>query len=131
MGQGKVVLVIYPGERVNGSGFVVGHIYVNDGIESYDVAGGPATKRPISDLGGHTAERTPPGTYVLDKPEHHTTTSWPNSVVPWGAKIREVDEVVQFEFGGRFLGRSCPEFCVTGFLVSEGQSPFEVYGKLA
>jgi len=26
--------------------------------------------------------------------------------------------------------RSCPEFCVTGFLVSDGQSPFEVYGKL-
>jgi hypothetical protein len=26
--------------------------------------------------------------------------------------------------------RSSPEFCVTGFVVSDRQSPFEVYGKL-
>jgi hypothetical protein len=113
MAEGRRSLVIYPGERINGSGYVVGHIYVNDGIEKYEVAGGPATQRPIPDAGGHTATKTPPGRYTLDKPEHHTTVGWPNSVVPWGAKIREVNDVVQFELGGRWVDASGPKGKVT------------------
>jgi hypothetical protein len=100
----RVTLVVYPAESVNRRGYEVGHIYVNDGNEKFEVAGGPRT--PVRDGGGHTATRTPPGHYVLDRAEHHTTSGWPNSVVPWGARIREVDEVVQFQVGDRWIDAS-------------------------
>jgi len=113
----KATLVIYPGEGRNGLGQVVGHIYVNDGPEKFDVAGGPPTSTPIADVGGHTATRTPPGRYVLDRAEHHRTQGWPNSVAPWGARIREVAEIVQFELNGRWVDASGPNGRVTGALM--------------
>jgi hypothetical protein len=48
----------------------------------------------------------PAGRYVLDRAEHHTSGGWPNSVVPWGARIREVDGIVQFELGSRWEAAS-------------------------
>lgn len=88
----------------NRFGDVVGHIYVDDGPERFDVAGGPTL--PIRDRGGHTATPTPAGQYVLDRAERHTTQSWPGSVVPWGARLREVQEIVQYEVNGRWLDAS-------------------------
>jgi hypothetical protein len=105
--------VVYPGESRNRLGQVVGHIYVNDGPERFDVAGGPPTSRPIADEGGHKATRTPAGQYVLDRAEHHTTFNWPNSVVPWGARIREVDLVVQYQLDGKWVDASGPKGRVT------------------
>lgn len=99
-------LVVYPGETKNRFGQVVGHIYVNDGPERFDVAGGPPTTRPIPDLGGHTATRTPPGRYTLDHFERHTTQGWPMSVVPWGARLRDVSDIVQYEVDGRWIDAS-------------------------
>jgi hypothetical protein len=101
------------GESVNGSGKVVGHIDVDDGDEKFEVAGGPPTKKTIPDNGGHTAARTPPGHYVLGKAEHHTTKGWPNSVVPWGATIREINEIVQFNLGEEWVDASGPSGRVT------------------
>jgi hypothetical protein len=116
-GASKVILCVYPGESRNGLGQLVGHIYVNDGPERFDVAGGPPTSSPIVDMGGHTATRTPPGRYVLDQAEHHTTQGWPNSVVPWGARLREVAEIVQFELNGRWVDASGPKGRVTSALL--------------
>ncbi len=109
----KPFLVVYPGESRNRVGQAVGHIYVNDGPERFDVAGGPPTAQPIADEGGHTATRTPPGRYLLDQAEHHTTSGWPDSVVPWGARIREVDSVVQYELDGKWVDASGPNGRVT------------------
>lgn len=114
----KPFLVIYPGDGKNRFGQVTGHVHVNDGPEVFDVAGGPPTLRPIVDLGGHTATRTPPGRYVLDRPEHHTTNGWPNSVVPWGAALREVATVVQYESNGRWVDASGPNGKVTHALMT-------------
>lgn len=99
-------LVVYPGESTNRLGQAVGHLYVNDGPERFDVAGGPPTLRPIVDAGGHTATRTPPGRYTLGPAEHHTTQGWPKSVVPWGAALREVNEIVQYQVSGRWIDAS-------------------------
>lgn len=104
-------LVVYPGDAKNRFGDIVGHIHVNDGPETFDVAGGPptVTKTP----GGHVATPTPAGTYVLDSAEHHTTSGWPGSVVPWGARLREVAEVVQYETNGKWVDASGPNGRVT------------------
>src|SRR6185312_1437440 len=116
-------LVVYPGESRNSFGQAVGHIYVDDGPERFDVAGGPATARPIADIGGHTATRTPAGRYVLDHAERHTTLGWPKSVLPWGARLREVHEVVQYEVGGRWIDASGPSGTVTrAYLIFSAKS---------
>jgi hypothetical protein len=112
---------VYPGESQNRFGQVVGHIYVNDGAEAFDVAGGPPTSRP--DVGGHTATRTPAGRYSLDRAEHHTTQGWPKSVVPWGAQLREEREIVQYNINGRWLDASGPKGSVTrAFLMFSAKS---------
>jgi len=113
----RAFLVVYPGDGKNRSGKVVGHIHVNDGPETFDVAGGPPTLQPILDLGGHTATRTPPGRYVLDRAEHHTTNGWPRSVVPWGARLREVDGVVEYELSGHWINASGLDGRVTHALL--------------
>ncbi len=119
----KPFLVVYPGESKNRFGQVVGHLYVNDGPERFDVAGGPPARRPIGDLGGHTATRTPAGRYRLGRAEHHTTQGWPNSVVPWGAALREVAEIVQYQMDGRWIDASGVKGRVTqAFLLFAAKS---------
>jgi len=87
-GQAGVRLVFFPGERLQRS-TTVGTIYViGGGGESMTAAGGPPTgyKDPLQ--GGHTAEPTPAGHYVLGPRIHVTTAGWPYSVIPWGAGLR-------------------------------------------
>jgi hypothetical protein len=102
--QQKAKLVIFPGEvtftvtRHDRNGKLVkrtearGSIYVvNGGGEVYTMAGGPPPGQGYNDVGGHTAESTPAGNYVLDREEQVVTSSWPNSVIPWGADLRETN----------------------------------------
>jgi hypothetical protein len=63
--------------------------------------------------GGHIAEATPPGTYVLDRAEHHTSTAWPSSVVPWGAAIRESDGIIEYQDGREWKKATGPTGKVT------------------
>ena len=102
-------LIIYPGEkddRVPGSEtpITMGTIYVvRSGrvIDRYDVAPGPRIK--FKDR-GHSAEPTPPGSYTLGHAERHTASSWPTSVIPWGAHLRETPEgVVEFQLGATWV----------------------------
>ena len=84
----------------------VGHIYVRTpiGIKAYEVAGGPPPGRGAPDrAGGHVAEATPAGRYILGPTEHHTTMNWPYSVVPWGAKIREQHGLIEYQRGSEWV----------------------------
>jgi hypothetical protein len=86
-------LVFFPGERsVNYSpskSATVGMIYVIGGNgERFSAAGGPLLGYADPKQGGHTAEPTPAGHYVLGPRQHVTTSSWIMSVIPWGATIR-------------------------------------------
>lgn len=88
----SVKLVLFPGEGVDEDGTTIGtlYVYVNGKmVKSYPAVGGPAPGMGSKGDGGHSAGVTPAGDYTLDRAEHHTTKNWPNSVVPWGAKIRE------------------------------------------
>src|SRR5581483_10745794 len=78
----------------------LGSIYVVNGLgEAYSMAGGPPPGSGYQDVGGHTAEPTPAGQYVLDRAEQLVTSSWPKSVIPWGAKLRETDtEIVEIQY---------------------------------
>jgi hypothetical protein len=104
----KPSLVFFPGERsiTYSSGYrkgvqaTVGMIYVVGGNgERFSAAGGP--KDPFKDptQGGHTGEPTPRGRYVLGRMEHVTTTTWPSSVIPWGAVLR-INPQGEVEFKG-------------------------------
>jgi hypothetical protein len=111
----SIRLILFPGESQKGLvvsqrtrtvvvSVTVGHIYVIDGsgrvIDSYEMTGGPPPEVKSGnpkEQGGHTAGITPPGHYVLAEKEHHVTANWPYSVVPFGAKLREVDGVVQYQ----------------------------------
>jgi hypothetical protein len=100
--QSAKSLVIFPGEKRTGSGTTVGHIYAvgERGVKAYDAVGGPPPGQGFRDVGGHLADVTPAGRYVLDRAEHHITDSWPRSVVPWGAEIRDNDGIVEYRAGG-------------------------------
>ncbi|MDR3618401.1 MAG: hypothetical protein P4L85_03550 [Paludisphaera borealis] len=103
-GHHKIKLVIFPGERKNGVGTTVGHIYVIGGKgESYDMAGGPPPGKGSTGPGGHSAGVTPAGQYVLGRQEHHTTQNWPMSVIPWGATLREHGGEIQYQIGSHWL----------------------------
>ncbi len=111
----KIKLVIFPGEITLAVTMVDkdnkpihrtvarGSIYVVNGHgESYPMMGGPPPGYGYNDVGGHTADPTPAGHFVLDKAEHVVTSSWPRSVIPWGAKLRETDTrpvEVQYQVG--------------------------------
>jgi hypothetical protein len=87
-GHAGVRLIFFPGERIQGA-TTVGAIYVVGGKgESIKAAGGPPTGYKDPMQGGHTAEPTPPGNYVLGPRIHVTTAGWPFSVIPWGAGLR-------------------------------------------
>lgn len=79
-------LVFFPGERRVGN-TLMGTIFVVGGNgERYDAAGGAAVSK--RDYGGHTADPTPAGTYILGPQHHATTGTWPRSAVPYGANLR-------------------------------------------
>jgi predicted heme/steroid binding protein len=112
----RPTLIIYPGERMNADGTTLGRILVTTTGDTYEVAGGPSGK-PGNDVGGHTAGQTPSGLFVLGSAEHHNSKNWPSSVVPWGAKIRERDEIVQYELGHAWRAASGPHGDVTAALI--------------
>ena len=94
-GRTGVRLVFFPGERKSGS-TTVGTIYAIGGHgERIQAAGGPPSGYP--DRGGHTAEPTPPGHYVLGPRIHVVAPSWPMSSIPWGATLR-LDSKGEIEF---------------------------------
>jgi len=67
----------------------MGHIYVIGGdADAYEIAGGPPPGKGSKGPGGHSAGVTPAGHYILGSGERHTTSNWPASTVPWGAKLR-------------------------------------------
>jgi len=94
LGHGHIRLVFFPGERVTTTMLgatrlkvTMGTIYVIGGHGEYiRAAGGPPLQR--ADRGGHVIDPTPPGEYVLGPRVHVTTTSWPTSVIRWGAPLR-------------------------------------------
>lgn len=123
---GKVRLVVFPGEMVNKDHEPLGHIYiVGGGGEVYEMQGGPAPGDDRRDRGGHTAEATPAGQYILDHAEHHTSPNWPMSVIPWGAKLREYNGEVQYQQGTKWVTATGPNGTVTQatkrFLVRSGE----------
>jgi hypothetical protein len=95
-------IVIYPGEATNAKGTVVGHLYVfsSERVKRYDAVGGPPPGKGYKDGGGHSAGVTPAGHYILDHAEHHSTKNWPQSVVPWGAPIRDNNGIIEYQVRG-------------------------------
>jgi hypothetical protein len=65
-------------------------------LDAYDMRGGPPEARPDAD-GRHTWGPTPRGTFRVRSLGRHRSTSWKYSQIPWGARIRERDGVVQFQ----------------------------------
>lgn len=121
----RVKLVLYPGEEVKTEALdalghlrhlkeeaytVHGHIYVVGGRgESYEAVGGFPPGKGHKDEGGHYAGSTPVGLYTLGQQEHHTTLSWPLSVIPWGAKLQIADDgEVEFFAEGRWKKATGP-----------------------
>jgi len=78
-----------------------GTLYIMRGssvIKKYPARGGP--KETFVGADGHTHSPIPPRTYVLGAASHYTTSSWPNSSIPWGAKIRRADDgEIQYDHG--------------------------------
>jgi len=123
MTENKAVkLVIYPYEKrsyqaPSGNKIVTvyaGTLYVVNGHqEIIDIAAGPIPGKTYDDNGGHTAESTHEGIYVLDRGESHTTASWPASVVPWGTPVRELNGIIQYQIGNQWRDASGPRGTVT------------------
>ena len=84
-------LVLFPGELTDGN-IARGHLYVHAGdrlVRTIEACAGPAPGHGHAGRGGHTAEETPTGRYLLGRAERHTTQNWPMSAIPWGAHLRE------------------------------------------
>lgn len=123
MAEHKAVrLVIYPYENrtyqaLSGNGIVTvyaGAMYVVNGHqERIDIVAGPIPSQNSKGEGGHIAESTHDGIYVLDRAERHTTINWPASVVPWGAPIRENNGIIQYQIGNQWRDASGPRGTVT------------------
>jgi len=93
-----VRLEFYPAEQTV---YVVGGIH--DG-KSFNARGGPARRQRRKNDGGHVAEPTQPGVFVLGPREHHTTPGWTTSVIPYGAQLSKNDsgEVVFTDVAGKW-----------------------------
>jgi hypothetical protein len=103
-GASKLKLIYFPGERDEGDAVMVGTtaknaaimrtpvmgtIYVIGGKgESIRAAGGPRVGYVNYADGGHTAEPTPAGHYVLGPRKHVVTSGWTKSAIPYGARLR-------------------------------------------
>lgn len=119
-----VRLIIYPYDQkqpyktYNSAGqqeeVFAGSLWVMNGNhEVVDIVAGPPPDRQKSDRGGHYAESTAAGIYVLDKGEAHTSAGWPASVVPWGAEIREQNGIIQYRIGNQWRDATGPRGTVT------------------
>jgi len=120
--KAAVKLVIYPYENRTylvpaGNGYVkvyAGALYVVNGSqEMISIVAGPTPENTFADRGGHSADSTPAGHYVLDKTETHTTMNWPSSVVPWGAPVREQNGIIQYKIGSQWRDATGPRGTVT------------------
>jgi hypothetical protein len=102
-GLGTVELWLFPGEVVTGD-TAMGAIYVRvrgDVVKRYDACAGPPPGFGHLDRGGHSAEPTGAGHYVLARGVHYTTQSWPTSTIPWGAQVRaRADGEIEFSADG-------------------------------
>ncbi|WP_216844705.1 L,D-transpeptidase family protein [Rhodanobacter sp. L36] len=113
-------LVFFPGERLSGH-VTEGTIYVIGGHgEQMKAAGGPNRTGSVAHQGGHSFEPTPAGHYVLGPRQHVTTTSWPSSVIPWGAPLRlnTANEVEYQDAAGRWRQASGNDGEVTRATIS-------------
>src|SRR5262245_32582397 len=110
MNARRVKLELFPGESMEpDTGTTIGHIYayVDDNlVVSYAAAAGPPPGAGHPDHGGHSAEETPAGSYVLGAAERHTSDNWPYSVVPWGAMLRERERIVEYSVDGKTWRRA-------------------------
>jgi hypothetical protein len=129
-------LVFFPNERTvtrtapDGTITTVamGTIYVVGGKgEHFSAAGGATVAH--KDRGGHTAEPTPAGRYILGPKHHVVTASWPMSVIPFGASLRlNADGEVEFKGDtGDWKLATGPKGAVTSakvaFMQRDGQKP--------
>ena len=107
--------MIYPGETKDHRGYTMGHLYAYRGPSSkrYEVMGGPPPGEGFKDAGGHVAESTPAGSYVLGRAEHHVTLRWPESVVAWGAELRDRDGTIEYRVGNEWKPASGANGTVT------------------
>jgi hypothetical protein len=91
----KVRLVFYPGETVTG-GRTMGNIYVFGGAnEKFEACGGPKSSGADGPL--HSFGPTPKGKYILGPQHQHVTKNWPNSCLPWGARIRLTGSIFEYK----------------------------------
>lgn len=117
-GAGLVRIDFFPGETMDGN-VARGRFYVHVRdklVKTYEACGGPPPERAYADRGGHSADPTREGSYVLDAAEHHTTDSWPTSTIPWGARIRlRPDQDLEFsrDDGRTWLPGTGPNGVVT------------------
>ena len=78
-----------------------GTIYVMQGgsiLADYPARGGP--KETFIGEDRHTHSAIPPRAYVLGKAVQYTTRNWPNSSIPWGARIRRASNgEIEFDSG--------------------------------
>jgi hypothetical protein len=114
--RAAIKLVVFPGEGRNSKAVVVGQVYVVvDGVvkAKYPAAGGPPGKPGKRGEGGHSAGATPAGLYVLGHKEHHTTLNWPNSVVPFNARVRDNGGVIEYQLDRGWRRASGPDGAVT------------------
>lgn len=99
-----VHLTLYPGE-ITLSFTTLGHIYVEVEdrlIKAYEACAGPPPGLERAGGGGHTAESTPAGEYIVGSPRRHITPNWPMSVVPWGARLRlGADQEIEYAPDGK------------------------------
>lgn len=93
VGQGGASIVeitLFPGESIDGDK-ALGTMYVRvrgELVKRYPACAGPPPGKGRLDRGGHTADPTEAGRYVLAAPVHYTTRTWPTSTIPWGAPLR-------------------------------------------
>lgn len=71
-------------------------------VAEYEARGGPKEKFKGEDR--HIHSSIPPGDYVLSAALKYTTPNWPNSCIPWGAKIRETsDHEIEYNPGSGWI----------------------------
>jgi hypothetical protein len=89
-----VELHFYPGART------LEVLRKGEVIDRYDMRGGPEEIRPDNRPGidgRHRWGPTPRGRYRIRSLGRHVSRTWKYSQIPWGARIRERDGVVQFQ----------------------------------
>lgn len=127
-GASLVRIDFFPQEVLDGT-VARGRFYVyvrGQQVASFDACGGPPLGQQHADRGGHFAESTTEGSYVLADKEHYVTSSWPTSTVPWGAAVRvRPDQEIEFSSDGGHTWRLATGAtgCVTlSWMAFEGRT---------